>query len=222
MYFHALKQSAEQDNATPLESHSVGFEIQMRTEELVALFQVHLLYFCYGKVKKVKTLRIYLPKQCPFGPIPQSTWRRRKNPDFLWAGNRWRRGQRDLGLGSALTMLTTLVQKSFCQKTIHGPRRLGSQTHLQMRAQLHTHRYRYNCRDLLCLYGSIAHTYPCIYSQVRERRSLYLNALKFAATTEPPTTTTAAVSRNWDIHKILPGNDLQSMRILNALHSCRS
>jgi len=30
MYFHALKQSAEQDNATPLESHSVGFEIQMR------------------------------------------------------------------------------------------------------------------------------------------------------------------------------------------------
>lgn len=88
-----------------------------------------------------------------------------------------------------------------------------------------THRYRYNCRDLLCLYGSIAHTYPCIYSQVRERRSLYLNALKFAATTEPPTTTTTttvAVSRNWDIHKILPGNDLQSMRILNALHSCRS
>lgn len=70
MYFHALKQSAEQDNATPLESHSVGFEIQMWTEELVALFQVHLLYFCYGKVKKVKTLRIYLPKQCPFGPIP--------------------------------------------------------------------------------------------------------------------------------------------------------
>lgn len=166
MYFHALKQSAEQDNATPLESHSVGFEIQMRTEELVALFQVHLLYFCYGKVKKVKTLRIYLPKQCPFGPIPQSTWRRRKNPDFLWAGNRWRRGQRDLGLGSALTMLTTLVQKSFCQKTIHGPRRLGSQTQMQMRAQLHTqtHTDTDTIAEIFCAYMAALPTHTHVYT----------------------------------------------------------
>lgn len=98
--------------------------------------------FCISvmaKWKRSKRFGFTCRNSVLFGPIPQSTWRRRKNPDFLWAGNRWRRGQRDLGLGSALTMLTTLVQKSFCQKTIHGPRRLGSQTQMQMWAQLHTH-----------------------------------------------------------------------------------
>jgi len=171
------------------------------------------LFFELCQSVEVKTVRFYLPQQCPFGPIampipfPQSTWRRRKNPDFLWAGNRWRRGHRDLG--SALTMLTSLEQKSFCQKTIHGPRRLSSQ--IQMRAQLQIQiQMRRSC---VLIWQHCPHTLKCV--QPGERATIVLpecfrirrisNATTTQATLDSRTSSNNnSAKKNWDIHKILP------------------